>query len=602
MEIREKVDRLLRLLDAEEKEQGMRYREDEGLRLKGLQILRRTIGYLDYPEASFRLAFPAETGVFRDGTAIELRYQAEEPVKGMLLEFDGRQGTFRLYAPDFPDWIDERGLQLVPAPDTRTTSILKDAIRAIPEDRRLSVLFRVIHGESITSEGSSYPDASVIRYRNHRLDPSQRAAVSLMLDNKDLCIIHGPPGTGKTTTLTEGILQLIEQGHRIIATSPGNAAVDHLCRSLIAAGAKVLRVGNTGKVAPDIFPYTPEGRLSEGGTEKQIKDLRIRAEEFRRMAMKYKRNFGKDEREQRSLLLKEVKSIRSEIRALQAYHEEKLFRDAQVVAGTPVGLHDAGAGKLDYDTLVMDEAGQCMEPFAWLVFPIARRIVLAGDHWQLPPTVLSPTAAREGLSVSILERAVQSGYPLTLLTVQYRMRRSIAGFSSDRFYEGKIETPAHLADLDIHVTFIDTAGSGTTEQPGEDGGSLRNEAELDIAVRLLRTEISDPASAAFISPYAAQVAAARDILPEATRISTIDSFQGQEMPVVIVSLVRSNDEGIIGFLKDYRRMNVALTRAKESLYVIGDSATIGADPFYRAFLEYAERQGAYRSVWEFMDY
>jgi superfamily I DNA and/or RNA helicase len=336
--------------------------------------------------------------------------------------------------------------------------------------------------------------------------------------------------------------------------------------------------------------------------EKQIKDLRIRAEEFRRMAMKYKRNFGKDEREQRSLLLKEVKSIRSEIRALQAYHEEKLFRDAQVVAGTPVGLYDAGAGKLDCDTLVMDEAGQCMEPFAWLVFPMTRRIVLAGDHWQLPPTVLSPTAAREGLSVSILERAVQSGYPLTLLTVQYRMRRSIAGFSSDRFYEGKIETPAHLADLDIHVTFIDTAGSGTTEQPGEDGGSLRNEAELDIAVRLLRTEIADPASAAFISPYAAQVAAARDILPEATRISTIDSFQGQEMPVVIVSLVRSNEEGIIGFLKDYRRMNVALTRAKESLFVIGDSATIGADPFYRAFLEYAERQGAYRSVWEFMDY
>lgn len=182
------------------------------------------------------------------------------------------------------------------------------------------------------------------------------------------------------------------------------------------------------------------------------------------------------------------------------------------------------------------------------------------------------------------------------------MRQSIAGFSSERFYEGRIETPPHLADLNIHVTFIDTAGSGTVEQPGENGGSLRNEAELDIAARLLLTEISDPASAAFISPYAAQVAAAKDVLPEATRISTIDSFQGQEMPVVIVSLVRSNDEAVIGFLKDYRRMNVALTRAQESLFVIGDSATIGADPFYRAFLEYAERQGSYRSVWEFMDY
>jgi len=251
---------------------------------------------------------------------------------------------------------------------------------------------------------------------------------------------------------------------------------------------------------------------------------------------------------------------------------------------------------------VMDEAGQCMEPFAWLVFPMAKRVVLAGDHWQLPPTILSQTAAREGLSTSILERAVKSGYPLTLLSVQYRMRRSIADFSSERFYEGKIETPQHLADRDIHVTFIDTAGSGTAEQPGENGGSLRNDAELDIAARLLRTEIRDPSTVAFISPYAAQVAAAREVLPESTRISTIDSFQGQEMPIVIVSLVRSNEEGIIGFLKDYRRMNVALTRAQESLYVIGDSATIGADPFYRAFLEYTERQGAYRSVWEFMDY
>ena len=596
------TEKLLRLLDAEEKEQGMRYREDEGLRLKSLQIQRKTIGYLDYPELSFRIPFPAETTVFRDGTAIELRYQTEEPVKGMLLEFDGRQGTFRLYAPDFPDWIEERGLQLVPAPDTRTTGILKDAIRAIPEDRRLSGLFRAIHGAPLPAEGSTHPGSLALKYRNNRLDPSQRAAVAMMLDNKDLCIIHGPPGTGKTTTLTEGILQLIEQGHRIIATAPGNAAVDHLCRSLIAAGAKVLRVGNTGKVAPDIFPYTPEGRLSEGGMEKQIKDLRIRAEEFRRMAMKYKRNFGKEEREQRNLLMKEVKSIRTEIRALQAYHEEKLFKEAQVIAGTPVGLQDAGVSKLDGDTLVMDEAGQCMEPFAWLVFPMARRIVLAGDHWQLPPTVLSQAAAREGLSISILERAVNSHYPLTLLSVQYRMRRSIAGFSSESFYEGKIETPGHLADLGIHVTFIDTAGSGTAEQPGENGASLRNEAELDIAARLLSMEIVDASMAAFISPYAAQVAAARDVLPEATRISTIDSFQGQEMPVVIVSLVRSNDEGVIGFLKDYRRMNVALTRAKESLFVIGDSATIGADPFYCDFLEYAERQGSYRSVWEFMDY
>jgi hypothetical protein len=291
MDLLEKTEKLLRLLDAEEKEQSMRYREDEGLRLKGLHIQRKTIGYLDYPELSFRLPIPAETTVFRDGTAIELRYQGEDPVKGMLLEFDGRQGSFRLYAPDFPDWIEERGLQLVPAPDTRKTSILKEAIRQIPEDRRLSELFRAMHGEPVRSE-PPVAGSSVIHYRNAQLDPSQKAAVALMRDNPNLCIIHGPPGTGKTTTLTEGIIQLLQHGDRVIATAPGNAAVDHLCRSLIASGVRVLRVGNTGKVSPDIFPYTPEGRLSEGGTEKEIKALRIRAEEFRRMAMKYKRNFG----------------------------------------------------------------------------------------------------------------------------------------------------------------------------------------------------------------------------------------------------------------------------------------------------------------------
>lgn len=601
MNIQEMTDRLLRLLDAEEMEQAARYREDGGLRLKGLQIIRRSIGYLDYPEVGFRLAFPAETTVFREGAAIELCHGNEDPVKGLLLEFDGRQGSFRLYAPDFPDWMDERGLQLRPAPDTRTTEILKKAVRTVAGDRRLSGLFAALHGEPVRP-ADTHATTAGIHYRNTSLDDSQRAAVSMILDHQQLAIIHGPPGTGKSTTLTEGIRQLVAQGHRVLVTAPGNAAVDHLSRSLLAAGIRLLRVGNTGKVAPDIFPCTPEGQLAGGKIEKELKALRIRAEEFRRMAVKYKRNYGKEEREQRNLLLKEVRNIRAEIRALQAYHEERLFTEAQVIAGTPVGLYDAAAGKLGCDTLVMDEAGQCMEPYAWLVFPMARRIVLAGDHWQLPPTVLSTAAAREGLAVSILERAAHSSYPLTLLRVQYRMRRSIAGFSSERFYEGNLTTPESLADRGVHVTFIDTAGTGSSEMPGESGGSLRNEAEIDIARRLLTTEITDPETAAFISPYAAQVAVARDTLPAETRISTIDSFQGQEMTVVIVSLVRSNDEGVIGFLKDYRRMNVALTRAKESLFVIGDSATIGADPFYRAFIEYAELHGSYRSAWEFMDY
>jgi superfamily I DNA and/or RNA helicase len=348
-----------------------------------------------------------------------------------------------------------------------------------------------------------------------------------------------------------------------------------------------------------IFAHTPEGRLANSKEQKEIKQLKIRAEEFRRMALKYKRSFGKAEREQKALLFKEVKTIRSDIKKLQAYNEEKLFSEAEVIAGTPIGLFDASLRKFTFQTLVMDEAGQCIEPLAWCVFPLAEKIVLAGDHWQLPPTVLSFEAAKKGLQKSILEVATESSFPVFLLNIQYRMREAIAGFSSEYFYNSLLQTAIHLFNTGTHITFIDTAGSGFNETAGKDGSSLQNEGELNIARQLIGSEQLDPEKTAFISPYSGQVTAAKEMLPAGMRISTIDSFQGQEKEIIIVSLVRSNEDGDIGFLKDYRRMNVAMTRAKEQLFVIGDSATIGADSFYNAFLSYVEKIGNYRTVWEF---
>jgi superfamily I DNA and/or RNA helicase len=318
------------------------------------------------------------------------------------------------------------------------------------------------------------------------------------------------------------------------------------------------------------------------------------------MALKYKRSFGKAEREQRGLLFKEVRNIRDEIKKLQAYNEEKLFVDASVILGTPVGLYDARINHLKFQTLVMDEAGQCIEPLAWCIFPLAEKYVLAGDHLQLPPTVLSNEAARLGFNESVLEKAIASAKNIFLLDTQYRMRASIAGFSSGYFYEGLLKTAAHLANTGAyHITFIDTAGSGYSEERGSDGTSLQNPGELAIVQKLMEAEQLEPLHTAFISPYAGQVAMAKELLPKEMRISTIDSFQGQEKEIIILSLVRSNDDGDIGFLKDYRRMNVAITRAKEQLFVIGDSATIGADRFYNSFLTYMEKEGAYRTVWEF---
>jgi len=602
------IERLLRALDLEELEQTKRYALDrqqalkvlksEGLALHPITVTGKTFGYAEYPEINFRLPFPAESGRFRNGMSIECFCQGEEPVRGIMLEMEGRQGAFRLLAPDFPDWIEDEGVGIKLAPDTKTTDILRKSLAAVSEDKRLMRILRRIHREE-EPVACAVGDPA-LSFRNPDLNASQRSAVNAILENEELTIVHGPPGTGKTTTLAEGILQLIERGGKILVTAPSNTAVDNLSSRLVAAGVKLLRVGNTGKVDELLFPHTPEGRLAGSREEKEIRDLRKRAEEFRRMALRYKRNFGKAEREQRALLFREVKSIRGEIRKIRAYNEEKLFAEADVIAGTPVGLHDALPQGLRFRTLVMDEAGQCMEPYAWCVFPLADTIVLAGDHCQLPPTVLSTEAAGQGLARSVLESAVESGYPLTLLNVQYRMRMSIAGFSSDWFYGGLLGTALHLNNTGTHLTFIDTAGTGYEESAGDDGSSLQNEGELGIASLLIERNGLDPTQTAFISPYAGQVAASEGSLAAGIRKSTVDSFQGQETENVVLSLVRSNEEGEIGFLKDHRRMNVAMTRARERLYVIGDSATIGSDPFYRAFLEYVEKAGEYGTAWEYM--
>jgi len=603
------IKKLLQCIDLEEKEQVKRFSLDqqhtlrslkaEGLALHPIAITRKSFGYADYPEISFRLQFPAETNLFRDGAAIECFYQGEEPVKGLLMSMEGKTGEFRLFAPDFPDWIEENGVGIKLAPDQRTTSIMKKVLNELESNKPLYHLFEQLHGNI---PAASSPPAAIPappHFSNKHLNDSQRAAITAIIHNERMTIVHGPPGTGKTTTLIEAIVQLVKAGEKVLVAAPSNTAVDNIAKGLIRQGINLLRTGNTSKVDETIFRHTPEGRLADSRQQKEIKQLKIRAEEFRKMALKYKKHFGKAEREQRNLLFKEVKNIRAEIKKLQTYNEEKLYTDANVIAGTPVGLYDAKINQLVFHTLVIDEAGQCIEPLAWCIFPLAQKYVLAGDHLQLPPTVLSQEAARMGLNQSILETAIAAVQPVFLLNTQYRMREAIAGFSGNYFYNGLLLTAPHLTNAGTHICFVDTAGSGFNEVHGNDGVSLQNKGELQLAKKIIETASLNPAATAFISPYSGQVAAAKEALPGEMRISTIDSFQGQEKECIILSLVRSNDDSDIGFLKDYRRMNVAITRAKEQLIVIGDSATIGADPFYNSFLTYIEKHGIYKTVWEF---
>ena len=603
------ISLLLQCIGLEEKEQVKRFSLDqqhtlkslkaEGLALHPISVTRKNFGYADYPEISFRINFPAETNQFKDGAVIECFYTGEEPVKGILMNLDGKSGEFRLFAPDFPDWIEDNGVGIKLAPDQRTTTIMKTVLNGLESNKELYKLFRQIHGEAVVKNTATETNIAALHFKNQWLNESQQKAVAAVIQNESMAIVHGPPGTGKTTTLIEAIVQLVKAGEKVLVSAPSNTAVDNIAKGLIAQGLQVLRVGNTSKVDELIFLHTPEGRLSNSKQQKEIKELKIRAEQFRKMALKYKRSFGKAEREQRNLLFKEVKNIRAEIKKIQAYNEEKLYTEAEVIAGTPIGLYDAKINHLTFNTLVMDEAGQCIEPLAWCIFPLAEKYVIAGDHLQLPPTILSNEAARLGLDQSILERCIATMGNVFLLNTQYRMRESIAGFSSHYFYNGLLQTVEHLKNNGTHISFIDTAGSGFNEVHGSNGMSLQNEGELQIVQKLLETEMLNPARTAFISPYNGQVAAAKEALPKEMRISTIDSFQGQEKEIIILSLVRSNEDGDIGFLKDYRRMNVAITRAKEQLFVIGDSATIGGDAFYNSFLTYIENYGSYRTVWEF---
>ncbi|MFM2226344.1 MAG: hypothetical protein RJA07_2546 [Bacteroidota bacterium] len=602
------IQKLIQCINLEEAEEIKRYSLDqqqslkalkaEGLALHPIVVTRKTFGYADYPEISFRLNFPAETNRFRDGTAIECFINGEQPVKGILINVEGRSGEFRLFAPDFPDWIEDAGVGIKLAPDQHTTSIMKEVLNNLESNKPLFKLFDKIHATSISQKEKIEVRFENISFKNNRLNESQQQAVNAIIQNEEMTIVHGPPGTGKTTTLVEAIFQLVKKEEKILVSAPSNTAVDNIAKGLIAQGLKVLRVGNSSKVDETIFKHTPEGKLANSQQQKEIKELKIRAEQFRRMALKYKRSFGKAEREQRNLLFKEVKNIRTEIKKIQAYNEQKLYEDADVILGTPIGLNDSKIAGIKFQTLVIDEAGQCLEPLAWCIFPFAEKYVLAGDHLQLPPTVLSRDAMKLGFNRSILEVSFTKVPQVFLLNTQYRMRESIAQFSSNYFYEGLLKTASHLNNIAQHICFIDTAGSGFNETKGNDGTSLQNEGELRLIQKLMETENLNPAETAVISPYSGQVAAAKEILSN-IRISTIDSFQGQEKETIILSLVRSNDENDIGFLKDYRRMNVAITRAKEKLFVIGDSATIGGDAFYNSFLTYIETHGDYRTVWEF---
>lgn len=450
-----------------------------------------------------------------------------------------------------------------------------------------------------------------IRFRTE-LNPPQRDAVAFALLADDVAIIHGPPGTGKTTTLAEVIAQAVERGERVLACAASNTAVDNLLERLQRLVPYVVRVGHPARVFAHLRDYTLDGQVEKDPSSHVIKDLRRELEQCLRMGQR-----ATGGRRERGEWFAQAGRLRGQIRSLEKSIVRGVLDRADVICTTTT-IDEELLGDERFDLIVIDEACQSTEGGMWQAILRADRLVIAGDHCQLPPTVLSDEAARIGMRDSLMQRLVQRfGEPVyRRLTVQYRMHEAIMRFSSDHFYEGSLVADASvrghlLSDIpdvdhtpltDSPLLWIDTAGAGYEEELEPDGQSKLNPGEANVIVELVRQLVDAGIQGdeiAIIAPYAAQVRLLRSRLDlEGLEIDTVDGFQGREKEVVLLTMVRSNAEGIIGFLADRRRSNVAMTRAKRKLVMVGDSATLCIHDFYADVLKYFEDNGAYQSVFE----
>lgn len=450
------------------------------------------------------------------------------------------------------------------------------------------------------------------------LNASQQRAVNKTLCCRDVMVVHGPPGTGKTTTLVEAVYETLRREPQVMVCAQSNAAVDWICGKLIDRGVPVLRVGNPARVDDKVLSATYERQFEAHpdypelwGVRKAIREV---AAGRRRMS-----------RADASALSNRLHNLRRRAVELEVKIQVEIFESARVVASTLVGSDNAVLKGRRFTTLYIDEAGQALEAACWIAIRKADRVVFAGDHCQLPPTVKSVEAERAGLSRSLMESVVDKcRSAVELLTVQYRMNEAIMRFSSDWFYGGRLQAAEEvkcrgILDFDSPVEWLDTSEMDFSEKYVSATGGRVNPDEGEFMLDSLEAYIKrigekrvedENLDFAVISPYKAQVswlrrnAKKRNVLRRLKgkiAINTIDGFQGQERDVVFISLVRSNDDGKIGFLSDLRRMNVAMTRARMKLVIIGSAATLTRHPFYEKLFLSQKKENGVKKVSEISD-
>ncbi|MFD2556404.1 AAA domain-containing protein [Sphingobacterium tabacisoli] len=596
-------------------------RKELGVTWYPIQISDSELGRGDYLTVTFHKTNDLENGHrFRFGMPISLfsNYAPQEDrIQGTIAFVNQNLMKVSFRTEELPDWSRKGKLGLDLLFDENSyremKSALQEAERGI-EDPQKGKLTRKLLGLEPIALADGRDD-----FDDVGLNISQNDAVRRILGKGDLAILHGPPGTGKTTTLIKAIAAGIKRsGGQVLIVAPSNTAVDVLAERLDQLGLNVLRIGNPVKVSAHLLALTVDEKASKHAGYKEVKGLEKQARAYTDMARKYKRNFGRSEYEQRKALLNEARKIRKDIDRIQDYVIEDILCKAQVIAATLVGANHPHIRDKRFETVVIDEAAQGLEPACWIPILKADRLLLAGDHCQLPPTIKSEERESKELFNTLFEKLVKR-YPdsVSFLDTQYRMNSQIMTYSSVMMYDGRLKAaPAtaewRLVDDTEPIVFIDTAGAGFEEK--EEEGALSNKEEADFLVNHLSALIAQLEgghhgeklpTVGVITPYRGQANRLKGLLSDIgglpyvdLQVSTVDGFQGQEKDIIYISLVRSNTGGNIGFLSDVRRINVALTRAKKKLVVIGDSSTIGQHAFYKGFLDYVESVNGYHSVWE----
>lgn len=483
--------------------------------------------------------------------------------------------------------------------DETSYKLMFEALRNVisAKNNRLAELRDIFHGQQPSSEFTFHP------VRFPWLNKTQEDAVNKVLHAKDVAIVHGPPGTGKTTTLVEAIYETLHRENQVMVCAQSNMAVDWISEKLVDRGVSVLRIGNPSRVNDKMLSFTYERRFESHPDYTQLWSIRKAIRDL------YSQNRKGADREN---IRQKINSLKDRATELEIRINESLFSEARVIACTLVGSANRILIGHKFGTLFIDEAAQALEAACWIPIRKADRVILAGDHCQLPPTIKSPLALKGGLGNTLMQCVVANKpETVSLLKVQYRMNNDIMQFSSDWFYGGMLQSAPEvkyrsILDYDTPITWINTEGMDCNEEfIGENYGRINKpEAELSLAklkeyIEKIGRErfLDEKIDIGIISPYKAQVQYLRQLLKKDSyfkpyrqyiTVNTVDGFQGQERDVILISLVRANEEGQIGFLNDLRRMNVAITRARMKLIILGDVSTLTRHPFYKRLYNYVE--------------